>query len=103
MLDLDPSAMLSSLLRSKKKKRRTEHSPFSSAYDETRSDYFQRQADVDQGDSGDNDDSENDDDASLESSSIVSSGDEENENNPLLPIFSAAELGMKNLPLLPVP
>ncbi|RPA94075.1 hypothetical protein L873DRAFT_1480887 [Choiromyces venosus 120613-1] len=83
--------MLSSLLPSKKK-RLTKHSPFSSAYGETRSDCFQRHADVDQGEGGDNDDNWSDDDVSVEISSIVSSGDEENENNPLLPIFSAVQL-----------
>ncbi|RPA98980.1 hypothetical protein L873DRAFT_979885 [Choiromyces venosus 120613-1] len=93
MIDLDPSVMLSSLLRSKK--RLTKHSPFSSGYGGTRSNCFQRHADVDQGEGGDNDDNGSDDDVSVESSSIVSSGDEENENNPLLPIFSAAQLGIR--------
>ncbi|KAG0129559.1 cation channel family transporter [Tuber indicum] len=91
MIDLDPAAMLSSLLRSGEKGR-IEHSPFSSAYGETRSDCFQGHTVVDRGDGGDNDDNGSDDDVSIESSSIVSSGDEENENNPLLPIFSAAQL-----------
>jgi hypothetical protein len=82
--------MLSSLLRSKKR-RRTEHSPFSSAFDDARSDY-QHLCEDDDNDDGDNDDTE-----SVESSSVLSAGDEENENNPLLPIFSAAQLGTKSV------
>lgn len=83
--------MLSSILRSKKR-RRTEHSPFSSACDDARSDYQHLCEDDDNDDNGDDDD---DDESVEESSSVLSDGDEENENNPLLPIFSAAQLGTK--------
>lgn len=79
--------MLSSLLRSKKR-RRTEHSPFSSACEDARSDYQHLCEDDDNDDNSDTESVE-------ESSSALSDGDEENENNPLLPIFSAAQLGTK--------
>ncbi|KAH0613298.1 uncharacterized protein H6S33_009678 [Morchella sextelata] len=69
--------MLSSLLRSKRKER-TEHSPFSSAYDDQRSDYFQIYDETTA--------------LSHPSSSSESSGGSNTEDTPLLPIFSAAEL-----------
>lgn len=73
--------MLSSLLRSKRKQR-TEHSPFSSAYDDQRSEYFQQYEES----------------ATCSHSPSEGSSDaNDSEYTPLLPIFSAAQLG-KRLP-----
>jgi hypothetical protein len=100
--------MLSSLLRPKKTRRREEHSPFSSRYDNQSSPIAQRQqrlgvrhatADFTETELDDENTEEEDDDEDVgeqERDEEDDDGEEDedgHDDTPLLPIFSAAHLG----------
>src|SRR4051812_11236698 len=105
--------MLSSLLRPKKARRRVEHSPLSSLYADQSSPLLARQqrlqprhatADfteteaedsvTEDGDEGENRPGADDEDPEGEGEEGMGDrGDEDGEDSPLLPIFSAAHLG----------
>jgi hypothetical protein len=90
--------MLSSLLRPKKARRRVEeHSPFSSPYAERR----HATADFTE-DDGEDENTEDEDDQEEDEGDDEEAIEEEDgdEDTPLLPIFSAAHLGISSQPCI---
>ena len=83
--------MLSSLLRPKKARRRVEHSPFSSPYAERR----HATADFTE-DDGEDENTEDEEDQDEEEDDDEIEEEDGDEDTPLLPIFSAAHLGISS-------
>lgn len=103
--------MLSSLLRPKKGRRRVEHSPFSSQFNDRSSpivarnqrlgarrataDFTETEVDDDITETEDDGDGDDNDEGEDEEEDDQAEEDEDGEeDSPLLPIFSAAHLGM---------
>lgn len=92
--------MLSSLLRPKKVRRRVEeHSPFSSPYAERRhatADFTED--DGEDENTEDEDEQEEEEEDNLEEEQEAIEEEDGDEDTPLLPLFSAAHLGMSSHP-----